>query len=202
MISTLVVLKQNSNSPTLTTDWSQFYVGFDNIGQFVQDGTSLDYKVGVLPFDSSGIWKQHSRLLFSLDIIKLQIILYKNIFQTLCVSWITLQFRRKSLNLESSHENERDNELVKLLARLPEETKLRLPEERKKTNLSFHKRLFIFSANKHDYLIVKKSFCMKIHSANCRFENKLDSCVIHSFFKTKFSYAEFLKVRGLQKLSI
>jgi len=51
--STLVVLKQNANSPTLTTDWSQFYVGFDNIGQFVQDGTALDYKVGVLPFDSS-----------------------------------------------------------------------------------------------------------------------------------------------------
>merc|ERR1712157_7197 len=51
--STLVVLKQNANSPTLTTDWSQFYVGFDNIAQFVADGTALDYKVGVLPFDSS-----------------------------------------------------------------------------------------------------------------------------------------------------
>jgi hypothetical protein len=45
--STLVVLKQNANSPVLTSEWSDFYVGFDNIAaQIESDGAGLDYKIG------------------------------------------------------------------------------------------------------------------------------------------------------------
>ena len=44
--STMVVLKQNANSPVLTDDWSQFFVGFDNIQSFIDAGTAADYKIG------------------------------------------------------------------------------------------------------------------------------------------------------------
>ena len=44
--STLVVLEQNANSPVLDTNWSQFFVGFDNIQSFIDAGTNLDYKIG------------------------------------------------------------------------------------------------------------------------------------------------------------
>jgi hypothetical protein len=47
--STLVVLQQNANSPALTSDWSQFFVGFDNIQSFIDAGTALDYKIGIVP---------------------------------------------------------------------------------------------------------------------------------------------------------
>lgn len=48
--STLVTLQQNANSPVLSADWSQFFVGFDNIQSFIDAGTALDYKIGVVPF--------------------------------------------------------------------------------------------------------------------------------------------------------
>merc|ERR1712186_259732 len=48
--STLVTLSKNSNSPDLSTgDCTDFFVGFDNIQAFIDAGTSLDYKIGVMP---------------------------------------------------------------------------------------------------------------------------------------------------------
>ena len=49
--STLVTLNMNANSPTLTSDWSNFYVGFDNIKSFIDSGVSDTYKIGKLKFD-------------------------------------------------------------------------------------------------------------------------------------------------------
>lgn len=46
--STMVVLKQNANSPVLGSDWSQFFIGFDNIQSFIDAGTSFKYKIGKL----------------------------------------------------------------------------------------------------------------------------------------------------------
>merc|ERR1712048_1207626 len=48
--STLVVLRQNANSPVLEVNtWSQFYVGFDNVAQYVADNTWDTYRIGIVP---------------------------------------------------------------------------------------------------------------------------------------------------------
>ena len=45
--STLVTLSMNANSPTLTSAWSDFYVGFDNIKNFIDQGVADSYKIGL-----------------------------------------------------------------------------------------------------------------------------------------------------------
>jgi hypothetical protein len=45
--SSLITLTMNANSPTLTSDWTKFFIGFDNIAEHRIN--TENYKVGVVP---------------------------------------------------------------------------------------------------------------------------------------------------------
>ena len=46
--STLVVMKQNANSPSVSVNaWTDFYMGFSNIEEFVTNQQHLNYRVGM-----------------------------------------------------------------------------------------------------------------------------------------------------------
>jgi len=47
--STMVVLSQNANSPTLSDTWSEFFVGLDNVASLADSGDLTTFKVGVMP---------------------------------------------------------------------------------------------------------------------------------------------------------
>ncbi|CAG5089032.1 Oidioi.mRNA.OKI2018_I69.PAR.g12059.t1.cds [Oikopleura dioica] len=47
--STMVVLNQNANSPSLTDAWSEFFVGLDNVASIVDSDDLTTFKVGVMP---------------------------------------------------------------------------------------------------------------------------------------------------------
>merc|ERR1712147_30054 len=47
--SSLITLTMNANSPTLTSAWTKFFIGFDNIAEHVAAGNTDNYKVGVVP---------------------------------------------------------------------------------------------------------------------------------------------------------
>jgi hypothetical protein len=50
--STLVVMKQNANSPSVSVNsWTDFYMGFSNIEEFVTNQQHLNYRVGLSPTD-------------------------------------------------------------------------------------------------------------------------------------------------------
>jgi len=48
--STLVVLRQNGNSPVLElNEWAEFFIGFDNIAEYITDGSWDTYRIGIVP---------------------------------------------------------------------------------------------------------------------------------------------------------
>jgi len=48
--STLVVLRQNVNSPVLELNqWADFFIGFDNVAAYVTDGSWDTYRIGIVP---------------------------------------------------------------------------------------------------------------------------------------------------------
>ena len=47
--STMVILNQNANSPSLTDSWSEFFVGLDNVAHLAASGDLTTFKVGVMP---------------------------------------------------------------------------------------------------------------------------------------------------------